>query len=110
MSDCKYAQFLCQPQCVVRARIVNQNDVVNEVSGNLAKCHFEGLRRIVGGQHNANLSVCNHAVSTFRSLACLMFPPVAAYLLEMPRPHRHIETIHSASWPPLSCPSFSLST
>ena len=54
------AELACHLHRVVRARIVNQDDIIDNLKRDLAKCRFKRPPCIVGGQHNTNLLVCNH--------------------------------------------------
>src|SRR5215831_4044895 len=71
MRDGKDAKLPCHLQRIVLARVIDKDDVVDHVRRNFPKGHFERPPRIVGGQHNADFVLSNHANSTLRSASFL---------------------------------------
>ena len=48
------AELLGKVQCIVGTRIINQNDVVDDLGRDLGKRPCESVRRIVRGHHHAD--------------------------------------------------------
>src|SRR5262252_3516821 len=84
MRDGKYAKLPCHLQRIVLARVIDQDDVVDHVGRNLPKRHFERPPRIVGGKHNADFVLSNHANSTLRSASFLTNVLWACWVRERP--------------------------
>jgi hypothetical protein len=60
MADRWNTEFLGQLDRVVVARVVDQNDIVDDFVRNFVKGSLEPLRGVVCGQHYRDLPICQH--------------------------------------------------